>query len=44
MLDPFIESFRTQAERLDEIGAPYDTDTPITLLAQFMGQAEGLLS
>ena len=44
MLDPYIESFRAQAERLDEIGAPYDTDLPIALLALFMRQAEGLLS
>ena len=44
MQDPYIETFSAMSARLDELGAPHDTDLPITLLAQLMSQVESLLS
>ena len=32
MQDPYIETFSAMSARLDELGAPHDTDLPITLL------------
>ncbi|PWB21349.1 hypothetical protein [Comamonas sp. JNW] len=43
-VDPYIETFRQQAERMDELGIPCDPDTAMMLLAQFMGEIEGSIS
>ncbi|MEJ5125820.1 hypothetical protein WH367_07150 [Comamonas sp. MYb21] len=42
--DPYIETFRQQAERMDELGIPCDPDAAMVLLAQFMGEIEGSIS
>lgn len=42
--DPYIETFRLQAERMDELGIPCDPDAAIILLAQFMAEIEGSIS
>lgn len=43
-VDPYIENFRQQAERMDELGIPCDPDAAMVLLAQFMGEMEGSIS
>lgn len=43
-VDPYIETFRMQAERMDELGIPHNPDFPMHLLAQFMGEIEGHVS
>ena len=42
--DPYIETFRLQAERMDELGIPCDPDAAMVLLAQFMAEIEGSIS
>ncbi|WP_182342662.1 hypothetical protein [Comamonas koreensis] len=43
-VDPYIETFRLQAERMDELGIPCDPDAAMVLLAQFMAEIEGSIS
>lgn len=43
-VDPYIETFRMQADRMDDLGIPYDPDAAMVLLAQFMGEIEGSVS
>ena len=43
-VDPYIETFRVQAERMDELGIPCDPDAAMVLLAQFMAEIEGSIS
>lgn len=43
-LNPYIETFRMQAERMDELGIAHDPDAALVLLAQFMGEIEGGIS
>ncbi|MEJ5125850.1 hypothetical protein WH367_07300 [Comamonas sp. MYb21] len=43
-VDPYIETFRHQAERMDELGIPCDPDAAMVLLAQFMAEIEGSIS
>lgn len=42
--DPHIESFRLQAERMDQLGIPCDPDAAMALLAVFMSEIEGTIS
>lgn len=43
-VDPHVETFRLQAERMDQLGIPCDPDAAMMLLAQFMGEIEGSIS
>lgn len=43
-VDPYIEMFRLQAERMDELGIPCDPDAAMALLAVFMSEVEGSIS
>ena len=43
-VDPYIETFRLQAERMDELRIPCDPDAAMVLLAQFMAEIEGSIS
>lgn len=43
-VDPYIETFRLQAERMDELRIPCDPDAAMVLLAQFMAEIEGSVS
>lgn len=43
-VDPYIETFRLQAERMDELGIPWDPDVAMVLLAQFIAEVEGGIS
>lgn len=43
-VDPYIETFRLQAERMDELGIHCDPDAAMVLLAQFMSEIEGSIS
>ena len=42
--DLHFETFRLQAERMDELGVPCDPDAAMVLLAQFMAEIEGSIS
>ena len=43
-VDPYIETFRQQAERMNDLGIPCDPDAAMVLLAQFMAEIEGSIS
>lgn len=42
--DPYTETFRLQAERMDQLGIPCDPDAAMALLAVFMSEIEGTIS
>ena len=42
--DPYIETFRLQAERMDELDIPCNPNAAMVLLAQFMVEIESRLS
>lgn len=43
-VDPYIEMFRLQAERMDELSIPCNPDAAMALLAVFMSEIEGSVS